>query len=68
MSSAVPVPVNLAELLAPHKGQWVALSHDEKTVLGHGPSIDDAINQAKAKGEHRPILIKAPDKNSAFLL
>ena len=66
--ATTPMPVNLAELLAPFKGEWVALSHDEKTVLGHGLSLDDAIKQARDKGENRPILIKAPDKNSAFLL
>ena len=66
--ATTPLPVNLAELLAPYKGEWVALSHDERSVLGHGPAIDDAIRQARDKGENRPILIKAPDKNSAFLL
>ena len=66
--ATAPTPVNLAELLAPYKGEWVALSHDANTVLGHGPTIDDAIKQARDKGENRPILIKAPDKNSAFLL
>ena len=67
MSSTVPAPIDLAALLAPYTGQWVALSRDETSVLGSGPDLEDAIKQAKAKGEQRPILIKAPDKNSAFL-
>ncbi len=66
--ATTPIPVNLAKLLAPYKGEWIALSHDEQSVLGHGATIDDAVRQAKDRGESRPILIKAPDNHSAFLL
>lgn len=61
-------PIHLAKLLAPHKGKWVALSHDEKSVVGVGTTIDEALEQAKAKGDERPILIKSPDRYSAALL
>lgn len=61
-------PIHLAKLLAPHKGKWVALSHDEKSVVGVGTTIDEALDEAKARGEQRPIIIKSPDKYSAALL
>ena len=63
-----PIPVDLTKLLAPYKGEWVALSHDEQRVLGHGKTIDEALAGAKKCGEYRPIIIKAPDQYSAFLL
>lgn len=65
---AKPIPVDLAKLLAPYKGEWVALSQDEQRVLGHGKTIDEALAGARKCGEERPILIKAPDQYSAFLL
>ncbi len=68
MSPTVPIPVSLAELLRPYPGEWVTLSHDEKKVIGHGASLEEALQQAMEHGEERPILIKAPDKNAAFLL
>lgn len=68
MGSTKPIPVNLAQLIRPYMGEWVALSRDEKAVLGHGATIDTAIEQAKRRGEPRPLLIKVPDKNSTFLL
>jgi hypothetical protein len=58
----------LAELLRPYRGEWVALSSDEKNVLGHGDTIDQALQQAKEKAEERPVLIKSPDQHTAFLL
>lgn len=61
-------PIHLARLLTPYKGKWVALSHDEKSVVGVGNTIDEALEKAEAKGEHRPVLIKSPDQYSAALL
>jgi len=61
-------PVHLAELLAPHKGKWVALSHDETRVLGVGVTIDEALAEAKKKSQEKPVLIKSPDEHSAVLL
>jgi len=68
MSHTQPLPIDLTKLLGRYQGEWVALSRDEKTVLGHGTSLDAALSQAKQRGEDRPIVIKAPDQYSAFLL
>lgn len=68
MASTRPLPIDLTKLLAPYAGEWVALSHDEKEVLGHGKTIDEALKGARERGEERPILIKSPDQYSALLL
>ena len=62
-------PIDLRELLKPYKGEWVALSHDEKQVLGHGKTIDEALSMAKSKSpDERPVLIKVPSEGERFVI
>lgn len=61
-------PVNLAKLLAPYKGKWVTLTKDEKSVLGAGNTIDEALKAAEKKGELFPFLIKVPDETTGAFL
>lgn len=62
-------PIDLRQLLSPHKGQWVALSHDEKKVLGYGKTIDDAIKMAHEKApDETPVLIKVPSEGAGFAI
>ena len=68
MASTRPLPSDLTELLKPYKGQWVALSQDEKRILGHGKSLDEALAAARKVEEGRPLLIKVPDENVGFVL
>ena len=68
MAVTQPIPIDLTKLLRPYRGEWVALSHDEKQVVGHGKTIDEAVGKAKKYGERRPIIVRAPDQFSAFLL
>lgn len=68
MSNTQPLPVDLTRLLAPYCGEWVALSVDEKRVLGHGKTLDAALEGAKRSGEERPIIIRVPDQFSSLLL
>ncbi len=64
-----PIPIDLTKLLAPYKGEWVALSHDEKRVLGHGKTIEEALSMARKAEEGRPLLIKVPDdEGGGFVL
>jgi hypothetical protein len=44
-------------------GEWIALSMDEKRVMGHGTTISDAVKAAKEAGEEQPVLIKMPLPN-----
>ena len=60
-----PLPIDLTKLLAPHKGEWVALSSDETRILGYGQTIEVALSMAKGKGTDRPLLMKVPDDEGA---
>ena len=60
--------VHLAKLLAPYKGKWVTLSHDRRTIVGVGVTMDIALQKAKEKGEDHPLLVKSPDKHTPALL
>lgn len=41
-------------------GAWVALSPDEKRVLGTGNSMQAAALQAQLRGENHPVLVRMP--------
>jgi len=45
-----------------YKGLWVALSSDEKKVLGKGKTVKTAVKQAREKGVKVPYLFKVPTK------
>lgn len=62
MATATSQPKDLTKILRPYRGEWVALSDDEKRVVGHGPTPEIALKQAHKKGERDPILMRAPDK------
>ena len=53
-------PIDLTKLIDPYPGQWVALTPDEKKVVGASPDLDQALRQAKAKGYPQPFIIKSP--------
>ena len=69
MSPTKPVPSSLSEMLAPYKGQWVALSYDEKRLLGYGRTLDEALDMAKKTDANEfPLVIKVPDEGASFVL
>lgn len=69
MTSTKVPPIDLTKLLLPYEGEWVALSQDEKQVLGHGKTIEEALGGAKrVPGEGLPFLIKVPDEQVGFVL
>lgn len=45
-----------------YKGLWVALSSDEKKVLGRGKTVKAAVRQAQQNGVRTPYLFKVPTK------
>ena len=53
---------NLSKLISPYKGQWVALTQDERHVLGYGKTIDKALEMARKKGEFSPFVMSVPPK------
>ncbi|OGI77088.1 hypothetical protein A3C57_02705 [Candidatus Nomurabacteria bacterium RIFCSPHIGHO2_02_FULL_33_12] len=50
-----------------YKGLWVALDHDEQTVLGVGKTVKDAINAAKKKTIKTPFLTRVPLDLNTFV-
>ena len=49
-----------SKLFKQYKGMWVALASDEKTVLGTGQTVKEALLKAKKKTDETPILTKVP--------
>lgn len=47
-------------------GEWIAMSSDQTRMVGHGPTIDDAVKSAKEAGEEKPVLIKMPLANTGL--
>ena len=54
--------INWMNIYKKHKGQWVALKTDEKTVISSGSTLKEALNKAKKKGYEKPILTQVPDR------
>jgi hypothetical protein len=55
------------KLYQQYRGQWVALKHDEETVLASGRSLKEVAEKAKALGYAKPILTRMPDDLSYFV-
>jgi len=45
-----------------HKGNWVALKNDEKTVIASAKTAKDVLSKAQKKGYRSPILFRVPTK------
>lgn len=58
--------IDWTKIVKKYKGQWVALKDDEKTVIAHGHTAKSAMEAAKKKGYHHPILTRMPDKVVSF--
>jgi len=43
-----------------YRGLWVALAKDEKTVMGSGKTLRQAIEQSKKRGYEDPIMARMP--------
>lgn len=61
--------VDLSKILLPYskKKLWVALSPEEDTVVGHGKSPKEALDEAKEKDIESPILLQALSDYSGFV-
>jgi hypothetical protein len=40
-------------------GLWIALAADRKTMVGNGPTMEDAVSAAAKKGVEDPVLVYA---------
>lgn len=53
------------EVMEKNKGKWIAFT-PEKGLLGASESLEDAIRQAKTKGEEHPWTFSVPRKDEGY--
>ena len=69
MAAMAPAVIDFGELLKDvPPGAWVALSHDEKTVIAYAAEVRDVIEAAREKGEEFPVVLRAPLSPSVLFL
>lgn len=59
--------MDFTQIYTKYKGLWVALSDDEKKVMGKGKSVKEAVDEARGNGEKDPILFKVPTTTIAYI-
>lgn len=59
-------PIDLTKKLLPYENKWVALSDDQKEVLGSGKTLKEAEKQAEKKSE-KYIFLKVPPFNLSYV-
>lgn len=59
-------PVDLSKILLPYENKWVALSDDNKKVLGAGDTLEQARKQAE-KTKKRFLFIKVPPFDVSYV-
>lgn len=50
------------------RGAWVAISAGEKRVIAQGFDMQKVIEEAKNKGEDKPIITRVPELATALML
>ena len=61
----VPAPGLLSGIPS---GRWVAVSQDQKKVVGTGRTVKEALRKAEANGEKQAFITRIPNKNLALIL
>lgn len=59
-------PIDLSKKLLPYENKWVALSEDQKEILGSGKTLKEAEKQAEKKSK-RYIFLKVPPFNLSYV-
>lgn len=59
-------PIDLTKTLLPFENKWVALSDDQKEVLGSGKTLKQAEKQAEKKNK-KYIFLKVPPFNLSYM-
>lgn len=55
-------------IIKKYADKWVAISPDEKRVLGSGETLVEAASQAKKKRVKNPIIAKIPKSGFGYIL
>lgn len=58
--------IDLSKLLLPYENKWVALSRDNKEILGAGNSLKEAEKKAEKKSKGY-IFLKVPPFNVSYV-
>lgn len=59
--------ISFVSIYQKHAGKWVALSSDEKRVIGTAKLAKTALEGAKKKGERKPVLFKVPSPSISWV-
>lgn len=59
-------PIDLSKILLPYENKWVALSNDNKKVLGAGNTLEQAKKQAE-KTNKKYLFLKVPPFNISYV-
>ncbi|MFA4845546.1 MAG: DUF5678 domain-containing protein [Patescibacteria group bacterium] len=54
--------IDWTNLFEQYKGLWVTLKEDERTVVGSGKTLKEALEHAEASGFLQPIVTRVPEK------
>lgn len=59
-------PIDFSKKLLPYENKWVALSENQKKVLGSGKTLKEAEKQAEKKSK-KYIFLKVPPFNLSYV-
>ena len=59
-------PIDLTKLLIPFENKWVALSDDQKQILGSGKTLKEAEKEAE-KTKKRYLFLKVPPFDTSYV-
>lgn len=59
-------PIDLSKKLLPYENKWVALSQDQKEVLGSGKTLKEAEREAE-KTNKKYLFLKVPPFNISYV-
>jgi len=58
---------DLTKLLKPYPSGWVALSEDQRRVVGAGETLQNADDQARERGVPNPVFVKVIPPDRGYL-
>jgi hypothetical protein len=59
--------INQTHLTQRHRGKWVALKSDRRTVVAAGDSVKSVVGAARRKGCNVPIVTRVPKTQAHFI-
>lgn len=59
--------INQKHLVKQHRGKWIALKSDRRTVVASGKSVKSVLSAAQKKGCKKPIVTRVPRKPAHFI-